>query len=140
MMAKAKFKIENKIDGAHIHDWMKRQFTDVNFLDHSEDAWQAKKDFKKIKWDDFDELNTFCEKYLKKSDWKRLKGALRSVRYRAAKNYGSSDDDGIRRVDLNNKAHRILKKLSMHYGVTLSGVIIEYMENAFWELPDEEDE
>ncbi len=40
---------------------------------------------------------------------------------------------------LNIKAHRILKKLSMHHGVTLSDVIIEYMEKAFWELPDVED-
>lgn len=137
-MSRARFTIENKIDAAHIHDWLKKQFMNVNFLEHSEDSWQAKKDFEKVTWNDFEALNQFCEQHLKKSNWKRLKGALRSTKYRQSKKYGSSDQDGLRSVDLNNRAHWILKKIAIHHGITLSETIIKYLEKPFNQLPEED--
>jgi macrodomain Ter protein organizer (MatP/YcbG family) len=130
-MAKALFKIENIKDVSIIHHWMKRQFDDVDFLDHFECTlqFQAKEDFKAIKWNDCEKLNEFSETYLKKADWKKMKNALRSARFRNSKRYDAHD--GIKRVDITRSAHNKLSKLSLHYGVTQSEIIEKYMKKPY---------
>jgi len=89
-----------------------------------------KAEFEKLADYQFTEINQWCEENLNSKQWTRLKGAIRAHKLRR------SDKKPIR-VDLNTKAHLILKELSLSYGVTISGLIVMKLEADWQELPEE---
>jgi len=137
-MVRAQFKIDNEQDSVFATDWIRNQFKGLDFpYEDSRQAIDAETAFKEIHFRDYENTNHWCEKHLKKADWKKLKGAIRSKRLRKKRVFGQADM--ITRVDVSSKAHSILKSLAKHHGVTLSEVIIQYMEKAWLEIPLEED-
>ena len=137
-MARAPFQIDNEQDSVFATDWIRNQLNGLDFpYEDSRQTLDAETEFKAIHFRDHEKTNHWCEKHLKKADWKKLKGAIRSKRLRKKRVFGQADM--ITRVDMSSKAHSILKALSIHYGVTLSEVIIKYMEKPWLEIPLEEE-
>ena len=137
-MARSQFKIDNEQDSVFATDWIRNQLKGLDFpYEDSRQTIDAETEFKAIHFRDYENTNNWCEKHLKKADWKKLKGAIRSKRLRKKRVFGQADM--ITRVDVSSKAHSILKSLAKHHGVTLSEVIIQYMEKAWLEIPLEED-
>jgi len=137
-MARAQFKIESNQDSVFASDWIRNQFKGFDFpYEDSRQTIDAENEFKEIYFRDHEKINNWCEKHLKKTDWKKLKGAIRSKRLRKKRVFGQADM--ITRVDISSKAHIILKSLAKHHGVTQSEVIIQYMEKAWFKIPEDED-
>jgi len=88
-------------------------------------------DFDSLKYYQHEEINIWCEKHLDKRQWTQLKGAIRSKKLR--------QDKKIHRVDLNTKAYKILKELANSYGVTLSKLIVNKLENEWIAISEPEE-
>ena len=137
VMAKAKFKIENKQDHWAARSWIKGKLEGFSFpvSDSIENStsknMEAEKDFNQMN-DNAEQLNQWCETYLDSKQWTKLKNAIRAARMRLdrKKNY----DKSIKRIDITNQARYMLKELSKHHGVTYSGVIEMYLKKPFMDL------
>jgi macrodomain Ter protein organizer (MatP/YcbG family) len=128
-MSKAKFKIDDKQKSYWARSWIHNQFNNYAHkfpYDDWELVKESKNEFLAIKANSFKQLNTWCEKHLKSEDWKKLKGSIRANRLRAKR--GMGEKERIVRVDLTENAHIILSSMADSYGVTLSEVIVRYME------------
>ncbi len=140
-MARAQFKIDNEQDSVFATDWIRNQLQGIDFpYEDWEPKQKAFDEFHDIHFRDFEKTNAWCEKHLKKVDWKKLKGAIRSKRLRKKRVFGEASI--VIRVDMETRAHSILKTLAKHHGVTLSKAIEIYMEKAWLDLPleDEKDD
>jgi len=71
-----------------------------------------------------DQLNQWCEKYLSRTEWMKLKSAIRKRRER----FRRSDEH--KTVTLTSKAHRLLSQLAKRDNVTLSETLEHYLGNA----------
>lgn len=60
-------------------------------------------------------LNVWCERYLSKADWRRLKSAVRKRRERWRR------CEETKTVNLSAKAHKVLKQISKRDSVTADG-------------------
>jgi len=69
-------------------------------------------------------LNTWCEKYLGRAEWTKLKSAVRKRRER----FRRCDDQ--KSVTITAKAHRLLLQLSKRDNVTFSEILEHYLGNA----------
>ena len=138
-MARTQFKIDNEQDSVFATDWIRNQLQGLDFpYEDYEPKQKAFDEFHDIHYRDFEKTNDWCEKHLKKADWKKLKGAIRSKRLRKKRVFGEADM--ITRVDMSSRAHSILKALAKRQGVTLSKTVEIYMEKAWLAIPlDEED-
>jgi len=136
-MARAQFKIDNEQDSFFATDWIRNQLHGLDFpYEDYEPKQKAVDEFHEIHYRDFEKTNNWCEKHLKKADWKKLKGAIRSKRLRKKRVFGEASM--VIRVDMEVRAHSILKALAKHHGVTLSEAIEIYMKDVWMELPEED--
>ncbi len=69
-------------------------------------------------------LNVWCEKYLSKSDWRRLKTAVRKRRERWRRS------EETKTVTISAKGHRLLKQVSKRDNVTFSQALEHYLSKA----------
>ena len=69
-------------------------------------------------------LNVWCEKYLSKSDWRRLKTAVRKRRERWRRS------DETKSVTISAKAHKLLTQVSIRVDVTFSHALEHYLSKA----------
>ena len=69
-------------------------------------------------------LNSWCERYLSGTEWKRLKSAIRKRRER----FRRADEQ--KTVTITAKAHRLLSQLAERDNVTFSGILEHYLGNA----------
>ena len=69
-------------------------------------------------------LNVWCERYLSKADWRRLKTAVRKRRERWRRS------EETKTVTLSAKAHRLLTQISKRDTVTFSQALEHYLAKA----------
>ena len=69
-------------------------------------------------------LNVWCEKYLSKSDWRRLKTAVRKRRERWRRS------EETKTVTISAKGHKLLKQVSKRDKVTFSQALELYISKA----------
>jgi|APSaa5957512535_1039671.scaffolds.fasta_scaffold04481_5 hypothetical protein len=132
-MARPKFKIDDGDKLSFCQKWISNQFHKKVLFPcfDPEVISSSKKAFETISYGNYGELNDWSEKYLDSSQWQKMKGALRARRHKI-ENYGET-----KRVDMDEVAHRMLKDLSKHHGVTLSKVIRIYLEKPWLKIPTE---
>jgi len=69
-------------------------------------------------------LNVWCERYLSKADWRRLKSAVRKRRERWRRS------DETKTVTISAKAHKLLTQVSNRDDVTFSQTLEHYLSKA----------
>ena len=69
-------------------------------------------------------LNVWCERYLSKADWRKLKTAVRKRRERWRRS------EETKTVTLSAKAHRLLAQISKRDTVTFSQALEHYLSKA----------
>jgi macrodomain Ter protein organizer (MatP/YcbG family) len=123
-MAREKYKI-TKDDSATAFKWIENKLAKYNGFPSGdfEVRFEAGEKFPKIKITDFEELNTWCEKWMNSKEWKQLKNTLRAARKRRM----TKLDDRKKSVDLTAKAHFMLSQIAKRDGLTLSETIVKYL-------------
>lgn len=74
-----------------------------------------------------DSLNGWCETYLGSKQWEQLKTAVRIARKRKRDSHNS--DKKPKHIALSRQAWVILRNLSQKEGITISEIIIKYLED-----------
>ena len=125
-MAKAKYKI-TKEDQSTAYFWIEKKLNEYNFLTE-EKYTPAEKDFITIaKKPTAKKLNEWCENYLNKEQWKKLKGAIRAKRKRST----TKPDDKKISTDLDFNAWRMLSAVAKSEKITLSQAIEKNISKAY---------
>lgn len=135
-MGRPAYQIESKADSITTHKWVEGQLRKASWLEYDEEGqfdfehrYAAEQTFKKLDYANAEQLQAWCETWLRTEDWTRLKTTIRAKRHNAEK---SKDKKNIN-VDYN--AWIKLSALADAWDCTLSEAIDKLATPAYQALP-----
>ena len=129
-MARTLFIIKNIQDVNQAEQWILNQFHKGDFPYFGTDDYLDKNNLAEnqfVRISDYEvQINDWCERYLNRDQWIRMKGALRSGRLRNKRFNGQINK--IKRIDLSQHAYHVLNNIAQYEKKTLSDTLIKHLE------------